>query len=30
LEATLDGGFERDLEEIVNGHSEPLNPLAWD
>jgi antitoxin (DNA-binding transcriptional repressor) of toxin-antitoxin stability system len=28
--ATLDGGFERDLEEIVNSHGEPLDPPAWD
>ena len=27
---TLDGGFGRDLEEIVNNHGEPLNPPAWD
>jgi antitoxin (DNA-binding transcriptional repressor) of toxin-antitoxin stability system len=27
---TLDGGFGRDLEEIINGHREPLNPPAWD
>jgi hypothetical protein len=28
--ATLDGDFERDLEEIINSHREPLNPPAWD
>jgi len=28
--ATLDGDFARDLEEIVHGHREPLNPPAWD
>jgi antitoxin (DNA-binding transcriptional repressor) of toxin-antitoxin stability system len=28
--ATLDEGFGRDLEEIVNSHREPLNPPAWD
>jgi antitoxin (DNA-binding transcriptional repressor) of toxin-antitoxin stability system len=27
---TLDGGFGRDLEDIVNSHREPLNPPAWD
>jgi antitoxin (DNA-binding transcriptional repressor) of toxin-antitoxin stability system len=27
---TLDGAFGRDLEDIVNGHLEPLNPPAWD
>ena len=27
---TLDGDFGRDLEEIINSHREPLNPLAWD
>jgi prevent-host-death family protein len=27
---TLDEGFERDLEEIINSHREPLNPPAWD
>jgi hypothetical protein len=27
---TLDGNFERDLEEIVNSHRDPLNPPAWD
>jgi len=27
---TLDGEFGRDLEDIVNGHREPLNPPAWD
>lgn len=29
-DATLDGGFERDLEEIINSHREPLNPPEWD
>ncbi len=28
--ATLDGDFARDLEEIINSHSEPLNPPKWD
>ena len=28
--ATLDGGFGRDLEEIINSHREPLTPPAWD
>ena len=28
--ATLDGDFERDLEEVINSHREPLNPPAWD
>ena len=27
---TLDGGFGRDLEEIVSSHCEPLNPPAWE
>jgi antitoxin (DNA-binding transcriptional repressor) of toxin-antitoxin stability system len=27
---TLDGDFGRDLEEIINSHSEPLKPPAWD
>ncbi len=27
---TLDEGFARDLEEVINSHSEPLNPPAWD
>jgi antitoxin (DNA-binding transcriptional repressor) of toxin-antitoxin stability system len=27
---TLDGGFARDLEDIVNSHREPLNPPTWD
>lgn len=27
---TLDKDFERDLEEIINSHREPLNPPAWD
>jgi hypothetical protein len=26
---TLDKDFERDLEEIINSHREPLNPPAW-
>jgi antitoxin (DNA-binding transcriptional repressor) of toxin-antitoxin stability system len=28
--ATLDGGFGRDLEEIINSHRAPLNPPAGD
>lgn len=28
--ATLDEGFARDLEEVVNSHCEPLSPPAWD
>ena len=28
--ATLDEGFGRDLEEIINSHREPLNPPTWD
>jgi antitoxin (DNA-binding transcriptional repressor) of toxin-antitoxin stability system len=28
--ATLDEGFGRDLEEIINSHREPMNPPAWD
>lgn len=27
---TLDGEFERDLEEIIRSHNEPMNPPAWD
>lgn len=27
---TLDGDFERDLQEIIASHREPLNPPAWD
>jgi len=27
---TLDGDFGRDLEEIIHGHRESLNPPAWD
>ena len=27
---TLDGGFARDLEEIINSHREPLSPPKWD
>lgn len=27
---TLDGGFGRDLEEIISSHREPLNPPAWE
>jgi antitoxin (DNA-binding transcriptional repressor) of toxin-antitoxin stability system len=26
----LDGGFERDLEEVIASHRGPLNPPAWD
>lgn len=29
-DAVLDGGFGRDLEQVVNSHREPLNPPAWD
>ena len=28
--ATLDGGFSRDLEAVVSSHREPLTPEAWD
>lgn len=28
--ATLDEGFARDLEKVINSHREPLNPPAWD
>ena len=28
--ATLDGGFGRDLEAVVSSHREPLTPPAWD
>jgi hypothetical protein len=27
---TLDGDFERDLNEVISSHREPLNPPAWD
>jgi len=27
---TLDEGFGRDLEAIINSHREPLDPPAWD
>lgn len=29
-DVTLDGEFGHDLEEIIGGHREPLNPPAWD
>jgi len=29
-EATLDDGFARDLEAVVNSHREPLSPPQWD
>jgi len=29
-EATLDDGFARDLENVVNSHREPLSPPQWD
>lgn len=29
-EATLDDGFARDLEDVINSHREPLNPPEWD
>ncbi len=28
--ATLDGGFARDLEAVIAGHREALNPPEWD
>ena len=28
--ATLDDGFSKDLEEIINSHREPFDPPAWD
>lgn len=28
--ATLDGGFEKDLEEVIHSHNEPLNATEWD
>ncbi|MGH9794349.1 MAG: type II toxin-antitoxin system Phd/YefM family antitoxin [Candidatus Acidiferrales bacterium] len=28
--ATLDEGFARDLEEVIESHREPMNPPAWD
>lgn len=28
--ATLDEGFSRDLDGIVNSHREPLSPPQWD
>ena len=27
---TLDADFAADLEDIINGHRQPLNPPAWD
>jgi antitoxin (DNA-binding transcriptional repressor) of toxin-antitoxin stability system len=27
---TLDGDFGRDLEDVIIGHREPLNPPKWD
>jgi hypothetical protein len=27
---TLDDEFARDLEDIINNHREPLNPVEWD
>jgi prevent-host-death family protein len=27
---TLDGGFERDLEDVIASHPEALNPPEWD
>ena len=27
---TLDGDFERDLNDVINSRREPLNPPAWD
>lgn len=29
-DSTLDGDFERDLNEIIKSHSEPLKPPEWD
>jgi len=28
--ATLDEDFDRELEEVINSHREPMNPPAWD
>ena len=28
--ATLDGGFAKDLEAVIDSHQEPLNPPEWD
>jgi antitoxin (DNA-binding transcriptional repressor) of toxin-antitoxin stability system len=28
--ATLDGGFGRDLDAVVSSHREPLTPPVWD
>lgn len=28
--ATLDGGFENDLNQVIKSHREPLTPPAWD
>ena len=28
--ALLDGGFARDLEEVIDSHREPLDPPTWD
>jgi antitoxin (DNA-binding transcriptional repressor) of toxin-antitoxin stability system len=27
---TLDDGFASDLEHVINGHREPLDPPAWE
>lgn len=28
--ALLDGGFARDLEEVIKSHPEPLDPPTWE
>lgn len=28
--ATLDGGFEDDLNQVIRSHREPLTPPSWD
>lgn len=30
FEPTMDADFAADLEDIINGHREPLNPPPWD
>lgn len=29
-DATMDAGFARDIEAVIESHREPLEPLAWD
>jgi antitoxin (DNA-binding transcriptional repressor) of toxin-antitoxin stability system len=28
--ATLDGGFEKDLDQVLKSHREPLSPPVWE